>query len=89
MYGSIGRRREAEEIAAEQDPAAARHQALVYAGLGEKDRVLEAFEKLAAMHDHIVDIYAVFPEFALMRDDPRMKEFRRKRNLPWPPGIDR
>jgi TolB-like protein/DNA-binding winged helix-turn-helix (wHTH) protein/Flp pilus assembly protein TadD len=85
MYGSIGRRREAEQIAAEQDPAAIRHQALVYAGLGDKDRVLEAFEKMAAMHDHIVDIYSVWPEFALMRDDPRMKEFRQKRNLPWPP----
>jgi TolB-like protein/DNA-binding winged helix-turn-helix (wHTH) protein/Flp pilus assembly protein TadD len=85
MYGSIGRRREAEQIAAEQDPAAIRHQAFVYAGLGEKARVLEAFEKLAAMHDHIVDIYPVWPEFALMRDDPRMKEFRHKRNLPWPP----
>jgi TolB-like protein/DNA-binding winged helix-turn-helix (wHTH) protein len=85
MYGSIGRRREAEQIAAEQDPAAIRHQAFVYAGLGEKDRVYEAFEKLAAMHDHIVDIYPLFPEFALMRDDARMKEFRRKRNLSWPP----
>ncbi len=84
-YASIGRRREAEQIAAEQDPAAIRHQAFVYAGLGEKDRVYEAFEKLAAMHDHIVDIYPIFPEFALMRDDARMKEFRRKRNLPWPP----
>jgi tetratricopeptide (TPR) repeat protein len=87
MYGSIGRRREAEQIAAEQDPAAIRHQAFVYAGLGEKDRVLEAFKRMAAMHDHIVDIYPVWPEFALMRDDPRMKEFRRKRNLPWPPAV--
>jgi TolB-like protein/DNA-binding winged helix-turn-helix (wHTH) protein len=84
-YASIGRRREAEQIAAEQDPAAIRHQAFVYAGLGEKDRVLEAFEKLAAMHDHIVDIYPLYPEFALMRDDVPMKEFRHKRNLPWPP----
>jgi TolB-like protein/DNA-binding winged helix-turn-helix (wHTH) protein len=84
-YASIGRRREAEQIAAEEDPAAIRHQAVIYAGLGEKDRVLEAFEKLAAMHDHIVDLYPLFPEFALMRDDARMKEFRHKRNLPWPP----
>jgi hypothetical protein len=40
---------------------------------------------MAAMHDHIVDIYPLFPELALMRDDARMKEFRHKRNLPWPP----
>jgi TolB-like protein/DNA-binding winged helix-turn-helix (wHTH) protein/Flp pilus assembly protein TadD len=84
-YASIGRRREAEQLAAEQDPAAVRHQALIYAGLGEKDRVLEALEKLAATHDQIVDIYPFFPELALMRDDPRMKEFRHQRNLPWPP----
>ena len=85
MYGRIGRRLEAEAIAAERDPAAIRHRALVYAGLGDKDRVFETFEKLAAMHDHIVDIYSVFPEFALVRDDPRMQEFRKKRGLPWPP----
>jgi hypothetical protein len=46
---------------------------------------LEALEKLAATHDQIVDIYPFFPELALMRDDPRMKEFRHQRNLPWPP----
>jgi TolB-like protein/DNA-binding winged helix-turn-helix (wHTH) protein/cytochrome c-type biogenesis protein CcmH/NrfG len=84
-YGSIGRRREAEEIAAEQDPTSVRHQALIYAGLGEKDRVLEALEKLVATHDQIVDLYPLFPELALMRDDARMKEFRHKRNLAWPP----
>jgi TolB-like protein/DNA-binding winged helix-turn-helix (wHTH) protein/Flp pilus assembly protein TadD len=83
-YAAIGRRSEAEQIALEEDVRAVRRQAVIYAGLGQRDRVLEAFEKLAAMHDDIVDAYPVFPEFALMRDDPRMKEFRRRRNLPWP-----
>jgi len=72
-YASMGRRRDAEQILVEEDPSTLRHPALTYA------------EKMAAMKDRIVDIYAVFPEFALMRNDPRMKEFRRKRNLPWPP----
>jgi TolB-like protein/DNA-binding winged helix-turn-helix (wHTH) protein/Flp pilus assembly protein TadD len=85
FYGSIDRRREAEQLLAEQDPSAVRHQAFIYAGLGEKDRVMETLEKLAAMHDGLVDLYPFFPEFALMRDDARMKEFRHKRNLPWPP----
>ena len=85
-YAVTGRRGEAEQIATEEDIAAVRHQAVIYAGLGERARVLKAFEKLAAMHDDIVDAYPVFPEFALMRGDPGMKEFRRKRNLPWPPG---
>jgi len=84
-YAVIGRRRDAEQIAAEEDVAAVRRQAFVYAGLGDRARVLDAFRKLAAMHDDIVDAYPVFPEFALLRDDPGMKEFRLSRNLPWPP----
>jgi TolB-like protein/DNA-binding winged helix-turn-helix (wHTH) protein/Flp pilus assembly protein TadD len=85
FYGSSGRRREAEQLLAEQDPSALRHQVFIYAGLGEKDRVMEALEKLAATNDELVDLYPFFPELVLMRDDARMKEFRHQRNLPWPP----
>lgn len=84
-YGRIGRRGDAERLASEKDPNITRHQVMIYAGLGEKDRVMEALQRLAAMHDQFVDIYPLFPELALMRDDPRMKEFRHQRGLPWPP----
>jgi tetratricopeptide (TPR) repeat protein len=85
MYAKIGRRSDAERLDFGNRHNALRYDAFLYAGLGDKDRVLDTFEKMAVAHDHIVDIYPLFPEFALMRDDPRMKEFRHKRNLPWPP----
>ena len=85
MYARLGRRSEAEQLDLGHRHNPLRYEALFYAGLGDRDRVMDTFEKMAAAHDHIVDIYPLFPEFALMRDAPRMKEFRRKRNLPWPP----
>jgi TolB-like protein len=81
-YAKMGRRAEAEQLAAENDVAAARHQAWIYAGLGDKDRALDALQRMAAMKDPIVDVYPYFPEFALLRGDPRLNEFRRKRGLP-------
>ena len=34
------------------------------------------------MDDFMADIYPGEPELAFLRDDPRMKDFRRTRNLP-------
>jgi TolB-like protein/DNA-binding winged helix-turn-helix (wHTH) protein/predicted Zn-dependent protease len=84
-YAKLGRRNDAEQIAAENDVAQARHRVLVYAGLGDADRVFAAMNDLSASNDFIVDIYPFFPELAFVRHDPRMTELRRKRNLPWSP----
>lgn len=83
-YARAGRRAEAEQIAAKH-PDWPNIQVLAYAGLGETDRALEALERMAALHDPRVDLYPFFPELASLRDDPRLKEFRRKRGLSWPP----
>ena len=81
-YATLGRRHEAERLAVEDDPAAARHQVLIYAALGDRERVFDALKKLTAMDDFMADAYPAEPELALLRNDPRMKAFRRTRNLP-------
>jgi tetratricopeptide (TPR) repeat protein len=81
MYAKTGRREQAEQMAAEKDVAQSRHQALLYAGLGDADRLFGALNALAASNDVTADMYPSFPEFAFVRHDPRMAEFRRKRRL--------
>lgn len=81
-YAIVGRRDDAERLAAEGDPAAARHQVLIYSALGEPDRVLESLQKLADMDDYMADVYPIQPELTAMQNDRRLKDFRRRRNLP-------
>jgi TolB-like protein/DNA-binding winged helix-turn-helix (wHTH) protein/Tfp pilus assembly protein PilF len=81
VYAKTGRREEAEQIAAEKDVAHSRHQTLLYAGLGDADRLFGALNALAASNDTIADMYPSFPELAFVRHDARMTEFRRKRGL--------
>jgi TolB-like protein/DNA-binding winged helix-turn-helix (wHTH) protein/Tfp pilus assembly protein PilF len=79
-YGKAGRRAEAEQLAAQ---APAPHiQALIYGGLGDKDRVFEALERMAAIKDPKVDFYPFLPELVCLRGDARLNEFRRKLGLP-------
>ena len=82
VYAKTGRRAEAEQIAAEDDVAKGRHQVLIYAGLGDTDRLFAALNALADNDDYIVDLYPFYPELGFVRRDPRMRELRRKRNLP-------
>jgi TolB-like protein/DNA-binding winged helix-turn-helix (wHTH) protein len=86
-YARLGRRGEAEALAAEPDPAAVRHQALTYAGLRDGDAVFDALHKLAAVNDKAADLFPLYPELAFLRDDQRMVDFRRERRLPWPPEL--
>ena len=81
-YAKAGRRRDAERLAAEPDVALTRHQAWIYAGLGDVDRCLEALHKMADMKDPLADVYPLYPELAVVRRDPRLNEFRGSRGLP-------
>ena len=83
-YAKVGRRAEAEQVAARY-PDWPWVQALVYGGLGDKDRAFEGLERMAAIHDPRVAIYLTYPELALLRGDPRLSEFRRKLGLPLVP----
>jgi tetratricopeptide (TPR) repeat protein len=79
-YAAIGRRVDAEEIAAQRQdfPASL---ALIHAGLGDTDRAFEALERMAAEKDPRVGAYLTYPELASLGADPRMAAFRRKLGL--------
>ena len=79
--GRAGRREEAEKQALtwEKNPY---QQALVYAGLGDKDRTFEALNRLAALGPVRVGRSLTYPEMALVRGDPRLKALRKKVGLP-------
>ena len=79
-YGVSGRRSEAEALAVQRRdfPAAV---SLIRAGLGDKDGAFAALERMAVEKDPRFGIYLTYPEFALLRADPRMKGLRSKLDL--------
>ncbi len=79
-YARAGRRAEAEKLAA--DYPRPNIQVLIYAGLGDKDRTLEALDRMATRSVWRVGQYLTYPELALLRGDPRLKVFRHKIGLP-------
>ena len=80
-YARAGRRVEAEELAT----AKAQNnfnRALIFAGLGDKDRTFEALDRMTQLGPFRVGRMLTFPELALLRGDPRVKELRKKAGLP-------
>ncbi len=55
--------------------------ALICAGLGDKERTLQALEAMAVLGAQRVGRYLSYPEFALVRDDPRLRSLRQKVGL--------
>ncbi|MCU1236451.1 MAG: repeat-containing protein [Candidatus Solibacter sp.] len=80
-YGLAGRREEAERFAAAAAPNAFT-QALTFAGLGDKDRTLEALDRMASLGAVRVGRALNSPEFAFLRGDLRVKALRKKVGLP-------
>jgi TolB-like protein/DNA-binding winged helix-turn-helix (wHTH) protein/Flp pilus assembly protein TadD len=80
-YGKAGRRTEAEQIAANHRDWPWL-QALVYAGLGDKDKALDGLRNMVAIKDPRAGFYPLFPEFGLLREDPRRNAIRRELRLP-------
>jgi hypothetical protein len=79
--GQAGRRDETEKYAA----SVARNpfqQALTFAGLGDKARTLGALDHMTMLGPFRIGRALTFPEFALLRGDPRLKALRRKVGLP-------
>ena len=79
--GRAGRREEAEKLAA----TVARRpfqQALIYAGLGDKDRTFEALDSMIVLGPIRIGRALTYPEFALVRGDPRVNVLRKKVGLP-------
>ncbi len=78
-YARTGRRDEAERLAVGANPF---NQAMIFAGLGDKERALEAMERSTAAGPVRVGRQLTFPELALIRNDPRVKALRRNVGLP-------
>jgi TolB-like protein/Flp pilus assembly protein TadD len=78
-YARTGRREEAEKMAIGTNPF---NQAVIFAGLGDKERALAAMEGGTAAGPFRVGRQLTFPELAFIRGDPRMKALRKKVGLP-------
>jgi TolB-like protein len=79
-YARTGRREEAEKLAAAiLNPLG---QAQIFAGLGDKDRTLDALDRAATMGPVRMGRMLTNPEYALLRGDPRLKALRKKVGLP-------
>ena len=81
-YARAGRREDAEKLAASTSSMNPYNQALIFAGLGDKDRTFEALELAAAGGPFRIGRALTFPEFAFLRGDPRVKALRNKVGLP-------
>ena len=79
-YAITGRRADAE-VQVAKNTGLPQHQALIYGGLGDKDRAFEAIEELAAMNPQRALSWLDRPELALLRGDPRVAALRRKFGL--------
>jgi TolB-like protein/Flp pilus assembly protein TadD len=78
--GRAGRREEAEKLAAgTTNPFT---QALIFAGLGDKERTLEALDRMTALGPVRFGRDLNFPELDLIRGDPRLNALRKRVGLP-------
>jgi eukaryotic-like serine/threonine-protein kinase len=76
-YAIVGRRAEAETLAA----AAAGvplTEAVIFAGLKDRDRTFAALERAAAIGDPKIGGALTYPELTFLRDDPRYAAFARR-----------
>ncbi len=80
-YARAGRTGEAQKLLAQLAPNPF-NEALVYAGLGDKQRTLEALERMAILGPVRVGRELAFPEFTFIRGDPRINALRKSVGLP-------
>lgn len=80
-YARAGRRDEAEKLASASaaDPIA---QARIFAGLGDKDRTLEALNRGAVAGPFRLGRALAFPEFGFLDGEPGLKALRNRVGLP-------
>jgi adenylate cyclase len=80
-YARSGRREEAEKLAIALSPKPSQ-QAVIFAGLGDKERTLEALDRMAVVGPVRMGWILGNPELVLLRGDPRLKSLRKKAGLP-------
>ena len=80
-YGRAGRREEAEKLAG-VERGRFLQRVLVYAGLGDKERTLEALDRMTVLGPVRLGRTLTVPELAFLRGDARLKALRKKVSLP-------
>jgi hypothetical protein len=80
-YARSGCREEAENLAIELSRTPLQ-QAVIFAGLGDKERTLEALDRMAVVGPVRMGAILSNPELTLLRGDPRLKALRKKVGLP-------
>src|SRR5437588_148275 len=78
-YARSGRREEAEKLAIDLSP---QQQVVIFAGLGDKERALEALDRMTVVGPVRMGSILSLPELALLRGDPRLKALRKRVGLP-------
>ena len=79
-YARANRREDAEKLAAIVPRPL--EQAIIFAGMGDKDRTLAALDRATPLGPVRIGRALTFPELALIRGDPRVRELRKKVGLP-------
>jgi tetratricopeptide (TPR) repeat protein len=80
-YGRAGRRNDAETLAA-PERGHLLQRVLAYAGLHDKDRTIEALDRMAVLGPVRLGRTLTFPELAFISGDPRLRALRKKVGLP-------
>jgi TolB-like protein len=81
-YGKAGRREDAEKLEAETPSVNPFNHAVIFAGLGDKDRTFESLDRATSGGPFRMGRALLYPELSLLRGDPRVKVIRRKVGLP-------
>ena len=81
-YARAGRRDQAEQFAAATPEVNPLNRAMIYAGLGDKDRTFAALDLASVSGPFRIGRTLNYPEFALLKGDPRVNALRKKVGLP-------
>jgi TolB-like protein/Flp pilus assembly protein TadD len=81
-YAQTGRREEAEKLLSAIPSRNPINHAVVFAGLGDKDRTFEALDRAATVGPVRLGWALTWPEMSLLHGDPRVKALRKKVGLP-------
>jgi serine/threonine-protein kinase len=85
-YAKAGRRDKARALVAAATTRYSNHgpfqSALVFAGFGDKDRTIEQLQQMAGVGAVRMGFMLYSPEFAFLREDPRVKALRTQVGLP-------
>jgi TolB-like protein len=81
-YARAGHRDQAEHFVQTMPPVNPFNVAVIFAGLGDKDRCFEALDRATAAGPYRIGWVLAFPEYAVLRGDSRVHALKKKVGLP-------